>query len=167
MAEGEEETAEFFAYDDDDDIEVRKGSEVKVLEAQASNWWRRYTDFQTLIIALMFVAIALLVVIIFLLFGIYLAYYYGEPSLERRIKQEIEDEINDFAALYIQSGECVWESACPALFTALLGASAAETTCNGLGTSDLLQSCGLLSTSLLTTLSYSSTWSSPISSPSS
>jgi len=159
----DEATDNFFDGARKEDVDL----EVSSFQRGASNWWRKYTDFQTLAILLQFVVIGLLLIVIFMLLGVYLAYYYGEPSLERRIKKEIEDEINDFAALYIQSGECVWESACPALFTALLGASAAETTCNGLGTSDLLQNCGLLTTSLLTTLSHTSTWSSPVSSPTS
>lgn len=159
--------------DDDDDIDDVEtffdgtedvDREVSAFQKRAGTWWGKYTDFQTLTILLLFTIILILIVITFLILGMYLGFYYGEPSLEKRIKDEIEDEINDFAELYILSGECVWESACPAIFTALLGSAAAETTCNGLGTSDLLQSCGLLDTSPLSSLSSLSTsWSSPTS----
>jgi len=150
---------------DDDDLDYQASK----FQKQSGKWWGKYTDYQTLVISLLIFIIILLLILIALVAGMYLGFYYGEPELEKRIKKEVIDEIGDLATLYIESGECVWEAACPAIFAGLVGPVAAEAECSGLNTSNLLADCGLLSTSLLSSLSSTSPWSSPTpsSSPSS
>lgn len=163
MIVGEDEFDDDGVSDIDTIDDVFEAEDMEISRSSSMRWWRKYTDFQTLVIALLMILNMLVLFTIFLIIGIYVFYYYGEPELEIRIKREIRDEIGEFAAFYIQSAECMWESACPALFSQLIGDAGAESTCNGLGTTDLLYTCGLLDPDLLTPLSYSPTWTSPFS----